>query len=1572
MRRSLWFRYLFAEASDSSCRSSRSRPAFFVLAWLVFGSIVPRLAWPGPEPSSPIIISEIVASNDGRFLDENREASDWLELLAVVAVDLDGWFLTDDRDQLTRWRIPRVVLEPGERLVVFASGKDRADPDAELHTDFQLDADGEFLAIVEPDGATIADAWSPSFPPQRTGVSFGVGEGGGVDRSVLAVGAACRWFVPENDALSPAWIDPAFDDATWNEGATGVGFDRSGGALPAPDERVNVALAGTSEQSSDFAANFGADRGNDGNFGNFTATASSDADAWWRVDLGASESIALIVVHNRGDGCCQSRLRDITVEILDDDASIVFETELLNRENVLGGQTTDGPGELVVDVIERVGAPVEGRFVRVRRAPDPDLSGTSGAGNADEPNVLSVGEVEVFAGGSALAGAIATDVGDAMRSVSPSLLVRVPFDVVEPLAPESSLSLRIRFDDGFVAYVDGVEIARSSAPGAVGDLLRWNDTAIAENPDPLTAIEIDLSAARALFAPGPHVLAVHLLNVSVDDADAFVEPQIVERRSALGELGYFSRPTPGEPNGAPDFSGWVADPVVDVDRGFYDAPFFVELTTATEDATIRYTLDGSPPSSRRGSDFDGPIEIAGTSVLRAVALRDDLAPSRVVTKTYIFVADVPSQRAMVRSITEHDVYGPLLEDSLLAQPSVSIATVPSIPTTSEVLASVELIFPDGTEGFQIDAGIKRVGGHSLGAYPKNNMRLYFRREYGPSKLRYPLFAGTVYEDGARESFDRLTLRSGSHDSVFYLGDGQQPPSNAQYLRNRFMNDLQYEMGRPSLNGRFAHLYINGRYHGHYQLLERPAPDHMAEEMGGDKDDFEAVNRNVPVGGAAPAWSRIRTIRGNYDEVLRYVDTPNLVDYMLLNYWAGNAWDWRPGQNWMAGGPSDPDRGGYKFYCWDSDIVLRNLNDNNLGIGGPDNLFRDLLRHEDFRVLVADRIYALFSEGGVLTPERLQEIYARRAEEIRLSIVAETARWQWRGSWTRDVQWERERKRIMESFLPRRTDVTLAQLASRRWLSPVDVPAVSRPPGYVDAGASVALRALFGEIWYTRDGSDPRALGGAPSPAAEIAGVEAELAVRVLEEGAPARAFVPADDALGLEWTALEFNDAEWLSGTTGVGFDRGDDFDEFIGTDIELAMFQQSTSFYARVPFTLESTENLDSKVLSLFVQYDDGFIAYVNGERVASANAPDDPAADSRATATHADSSAVVFERFDISEFWPLFRRGENLLAIHGLNRTANSGDVLVVPVIEIADASGGELTIEHTTTLTARVRSGDDWSPPVEALYAVDASDLRVTELQYHPAAPLEDSEYSDDDFEFVELTNTGPVSLSVAGLSFEGGVRFRFQFDRGDANLIPPGASIVVVRNLEAFLSRYGDDAEAFVAGEYEGRLDNSSDTLRLTDALGATLVEFAYDDAWWPVTDGKGPSLEIRDARADPSRWGVRDAWQPSEAELGSPGFHAGGGGDGGLQRIGDTNQDGSLNIADPIALLEFLFVDPQRKLPCAGDVASPANRRVLDGNRDGFVNIADAVFVLEYLFSGGPAPEGGLGCVRVEGCDSVCE
>ncbi|MDA1264798.1 MAG: CotH kinase family protein [Planctomycetota bacterium] len=123
------------------------------------------------------LITELCASNTNVLDDEDGDTSDWIELHnpGAAAVDLSGWYLSDDDGQLNLWMLPGgALLDPGAFLVVFASGKDRADAAAELHTNFKLGKEGEYLALVRPDGATVEHAYQPSFPPQYTNVSYGL------------------------------------------------------------------------------------------------------------------------------------------------------------------------------------------------------------------------------------------------------------------------------------------------------------------------------------------------------------------------------------------------------------------------------------------------------------------------------------------------------------------------------------------------------------------------------------------------------------------------------------------------------------------------------------------------------------------------------------------------------------------------------------------------------------------------------------------------------------------------------------------------------------------------------------------------------------------------------------------------------------------------------------------------------------------------------------------------------------------------------------------------------------------------------------------------------------------------------------------------------------------------------------------------------------------------------------------------------------------------------------------------------------------------------------------------------
>lgn len=129
--------------------------------------------WAKPAPD--IVINEFMARNTNVLSDNEGQFPDWIELknLSEAPGNLKGWYLTDNIDNPTGWELPDVTIKAGDYLVIFASSKDRSDPALPLHTDFNLDQTGEYLALVRPDG-TVCHEYRPEFPRQAENVSYGL------------------------------------------------------------------------------------------------------------------------------------------------------------------------------------------------------------------------------------------------------------------------------------------------------------------------------------------------------------------------------------------------------------------------------------------------------------------------------------------------------------------------------------------------------------------------------------------------------------------------------------------------------------------------------------------------------------------------------------------------------------------------------------------------------------------------------------------------------------------------------------------------------------------------------------------------------------------------------------------------------------------------------------------------------------------------------------------------------------------------------------------------------------------------------------------------------------------------------------------------------------------------------------------------------------------------------------------------------------------------------------------------------------------------------------------------------
>ena len=286
-----------------------------------------------------------------------------------------------------------------------------------------------------------------------------------------------------------------------------------------------------------------------------------------------------------------------------------------------------------------------------------------------------------------------------------------------------------------------------------------------------------------------------------------------------------------------------------------------------------------------------------------------------------------------------------------------------------------------------------------------------------------------------------------------------------------------------------------------------------------------------------------------------------------------------------------------------------------------------------------------------------------------------------------------------------------------------------------------------------------------------------------------------------------------------------------VSSDLQDDMLGFNASLWSRIEFDVVEDPNLFS-TLKLRMKYDDGFVAYLNGVEVTRDNFTGTPMWDSVADSDRQNDLALQFVDFDISDHISDLRQGLNVLAIHGLNDDVNDPNFLLLP--ELVAVSDPNLSIY------------------AEAFVLLDG--LRITELMYHAVGGSEE--------DYIELQNVSDVTLDVNGVRFTDGVEFTFP-----ATTLDPGEYVVVVSNLTDFQFRYPG---INVAGEYSLELDNGGEDIVLTLywPLEAAVLRFEYDDAWYPLTDGQGFSLVIRDPNAHPASWDQAESWEAASPTPGA--------------------------------------------------------------------------------------------------------
>ncbi len=973
-----------------------------------------------------------------------------------------------------------------------------------------------------------------------------------------------------------------------------------------------------------------------------------------------------------------------------------------------------------------------------------------------------------------------------------------------------------------------------------------------------------LHATFQLDQGGESVVLTAPDGVTVVDAVEGFPPQREDLAygRAMGGGWAFLEPTPGRWNWSTSYAGWLRPPEFGVARGFKTNAFTLALSDPNEGSALFYSMDGREPTTR----YQGPLAVGASAVVRATVRRSGYKEPRVQTHSYLFPERLLTAGNMNQALTQDPGYGPRILRSMVELPILSIA-VPNLPDDYvEREASVEVFLPGGEDPVQANAGFYRFGG-AWTTFAKKNYRLKFRAEYGERKLRVPLFRGFDRGILAQGAFDELDLGGGSHDMVergFYLG-------------SRFAEDTMLDMGSLNPHGRFAHVFINGNYWGQYHVRERLNDAFLADYLGGEREGYVNVRGNDNVGSSfilgtpepprREAWERVLAARGSYRDVRADVDVPHLIDFMLM-------WGYGDAEpEYRAAGPV-VSGSGFKFWLGDADGYLRTsaLNKDPGANPGPGGIFGALVAEgdPDFRMLVADRVQRHCFGGGALTPARALARLDERMLEITNSLVAECARWGYRTP----ANWQTAAQGIRTGLFPDRARNLVNGLRAQGLFPAVDAPTLSHEGGSVTNGFELVLGGSGEGVYYTLDGSDPRMPGGEISPGAR----RVDLGVNVLVAAGSVWRYWDRGSLPGAQWAQPGFADGSWSSGRAQLGYGDGGEATVLgYGSDAS----DKYRAYYFRLAFGVADPAGVSDLVLELL--RDDGAVVYLNGREVVRDNMPAGLIEHTTwASSAVGGAEESTFYRFPLSA--TNLVAGTNWLAVEVHQATANSTDLSFdLALVGGAVASDPTLVLRSNTVLRARSWAGGVWSALVEARYVVGepvvyrGEGVEVTEVHYNPDG--------SDDYELIELGNTGDQLLDLSGARLEGAVEFLFPA----GTYLAPGAFLLVVESIPAFAARYQDPASPYyypglrVAGEWSGRLDDGGERVVLLtrDRVEGVAVRYRADGSWPQRADGRGSSLELRELGGGPVDPGERarwlswgGAWRSSALYHGSPGRWAG--------------------------------------------------------------------------------------------------
>jgi len=932
-----------------------------------------------------------MVSNKEVLADEDGDYNDWMEICNTgdKAINLEGFGITDNQEKPFKWQFPSLVLEPGEHLLLYASGKDRKADKKALHTNFKLKPGEETLFLYSKDGVLldtlklkeIPDNMSYGRDPQSENrwlyyleATPGLPNG--------SKGNLQPEIPPDRIYDSPVWINEYMSDneytlidedgdfsdwiEVYNSGDTAVNLEGYG-LSDDPDNLLKWQFPPLVLQPGQYVLVFASGKDRRDPFGPYLHT---------NFKLKNGEEI-LFFSNEKGQILDQLVLQE-TRDGVSYGRDLVHSQEWLyfTSPTPAGPNTTQG-----FESLPQEGFITSTKELLLSEAMALNQSALAD-GDGEYPDWIEI-----------------TNQGPEPIDLTGYGLSTKKEDLFYWTFPET----QIEPGEYLIVFASGKNCS---------DKEGYLHTNFKLNP-----------AGEMIFLTHPSGRVVDVLDTGY---------LTVDRSSGRSESGgnrvFFEWATPGAANRAPFYRGYALDPQFSAAGGYYEEPLELYLTSRSPDAVIRYTLDGSEPTGDSPL-YSGPILLTSTTVVRAKAFEDGRLPSRTVTHTFLME---PRHTLPVVSIAVDpaDMWDP--ETGIYEMGPNASEEFPYLGANFwqdiEKPIHMEYFDEEGKLGFSLDAGFKIFGAYSR-AMDQKSFAIFARDRYGQDEIVYPLFP----DKPLLYRFESIVLRTSGQDATL--------TKIRDSMMARLVKDtgLDYQAYRPVV------LYIDGQYWGLYNIREKVNEAYLASNHGVDPDDIDLLegNSRVKAGDAEDYEELLKfvkthdmSLKENYEAVKQRIDIQNYIDYQCAIIYFGNT-DTGNIRYWRERSPN----GKWRWIVYDQDWGFFNVEQNTLwyvtnpqgtgvGLKFSTALMVNLLKNEEFKNEFIQRF--AYHLNHTFKTEHVLAVIDEMAKAIEPEMPRHLSRWGGSmKSWHKQVEvlrdFARRRPEILKGYFQRKFNLSKEEM-----------------------------------------------------------------------------------------------------------------------------------------------------------------------------------------------------------------------------------------------------------------------------------------------------------------------------------------------------------------------------------------------------------------------------------------------------------------------------------------------------------------------------------------------------------------